>query len=205
MFLQIERGFSMNFGFFFFFNSIFLGIGLAMDAFSVSLANGLNENTMARKRMCMIAGVYAFFQFLMPMIGWICVHTVIQYFSKFETFIPWIALILLVFIGGKMILDSIKGDDEETSVKQLSFSLLLVQGIATAIDALSVGFTIADYVFIMALIASLIIAIVTFIICMTGLYIGKKAGTKLAGKAGILGGIILICIGLEIFIKGVLL
>ena len=76
----------------FFFNSILLGVGLAMDAFSVSMANGLNEPTMKKNRMSMIAGVFAFFQFLMPMIGWICVHTIVQYFQMFEKFIPWIAL-----------------------------------------------------------------------------------------------------------------
>lgn len=193
----------MSFNFLFFFNSILLGVGLAMDAFSVSLANGLHENTMKQKRMCMIAGVYAFFQFLMPMIGWICVHTVVQYFSKFETFIPWIALILLAFIGGKMIKESLGEEGEDSENKSLSFGLLIVQGIATAIDALSVGFTIADYDLLMAFIAALIIAIVTFIICYIGLGIGKKAGTKLSGKAGLLGGSILIFIGLEIFIKGI--
>ena len=81
--------------------------------------------------------------------------------------------------------------------------MLLVQGVATSIDALSVGFTISEYGFFMAVICALIIAVVTFIICMAGLYIGKKVGTKLAGKANILGGVILIFIGIEIFITGV--
>ena len=85
----------------------------------------------------------------------------------------------------------------------LSAGALLMQGIATSIDALSVGFTISEYGWLMALAASLIIAVVTFFICMAGLRIGKKFGTQLSGKANILGGIILICIGLEIFISGV--
>ena len=182
------------------FQSILLGIGLAMDAFSVSLANGLNEPCMKHRKMCGIALVFAVFQGLMPMIGWVCVHTIVQYFRSFEVLIPWIALILLGYIGGKMLLEGIQNKDEEFVCHSLSLSLLLVQGVATSIDALSVGFTIADYDFVSAMISVLLIAIVTFFICFMGLAIGKHAGTKLAGKAGILGGSILILIGLEIFI-----
>lgn len=191
----------MELGFTFFLNSILLGVGLAMDAFSVSLANGLGEPAMKRKKMCGIAGVFSAFQFLMPMIGWICVSTIAQYFRIFEKFIPWIALILLGYIGGKMLYEGIthKGGEEETAA--VSFKALLVQGVATSIDALSVGFTIAEYHYVEALLACLLIGAVTFLICYAGLAIGKKAGTKLAGRAGILGGTILIFIGLEIFIS----
>lgn len=194
----------MDWGFIFFFNSILLGVGLAMDAFSVSLANGLNEQKMKIGRMSFIAGVYAFFQFAMPMIGWICVHTIVVYFQKFEQFIPWIALILLLYIGGKMLIEGIKGEDsDEGEAKKLNFGTLMVQGVATSIDALSVGFTIADYGVIMAFTASVIIAIVTFFLCLAGLKIGMKVGTKLSKKAAIFGGIILIGIGIEIFVKGI--
>lgn len=173
-----------------------------MDAFSVSMANGLNEPKMKKNRMCGIAGVFAFFQFLMPMIGWICVHTIVQYFQMFEKFIPWIALFLLLYIGGSMLMEGIKGKEEEEH-HGVGFKALLVQGVATSIDALSVGFTIADYGFIMALICSIIIAIVTFFICVGGLQIGKTVGTRLSGKASVLGGVILIFIGIEIFVTGV--
>lgn len=194
----------MNYDATFFINSILLGVGLAMDAFSVSLANGLNEPKMKTGRMSLIAGVFAIFQAAMPMIGWTCVHTVVQYFSAFDKFIPWIALILLLYIGGKMLIEGIKGGDEESGkVKNLAFGALMIQGVATSIDALSVGFTIADYNFVMALVCALIIAVVTFGICIAGLIIGKKVGTKIAGKANILGGVILIGIGIEIFVKGV--
>lgn len=186
----------------FFFNSILLGVGLAMDAFSVSMANGLNEPTMKKNRMSMIAGVFAFFQFLMPMIGWICVHTIVQYFQMFEKFIPWIALFLLFYIGGSMLVEGIKGGEEE-DLKGVGFKALMIQGVATSIDALSVGFTIADYGFLMAFVCSVIIAAVTFFICMGGLQIGKTVGTKLSNKASILGGVILIFIGIEIFVTGV--
>ena len=173
-----------------------------MDAFSVSMANGLNEPKMKKNRMGLIAGVFAFFQFLMPMIGWICVHTIVQYFQMFEKFIPWIALFLLFYIGGSMLIEGIKGGEEE-ELKGVGFRALLIQGIATSIDALSVGFTIADYGFMMAFVCSVIIAVVTFFICMGGLQIGKTVGTKLSNKAAILGGAILIFIGLEIFVTGV--
>ena len=160
---------------------------------------------MKKSRMCFIAGIYAFFQFAMPMIGWICVHTIVEYFSKFETFIPWIALGLLLWIGGKMIWEAVHGEEDEAAevAAKLTFSTLMIQGVATSIDALSVGFTIADYGLLIALVASLIIAGVTFVICMTGLLIGKKAGDKLGAKATLFGGLILVGIGIEIFVKGV--
>lgn len=186
----------------FFLNSALLGVGLAMDAFSVSMANGLHDPQMGRGTMAKIAGTFAVFQAAMPMIGWICVHTIVEMFSSFETFIPWIALALLGYIGGKMLLDGIRGEETEEAA-ELSAGALLMQGVATSIDALSVGFTIAEYGWLMALVCALIIAAVTFVICAAGLAIGKKFGTKLSGKASILGGVILIAIGLEIFITGV--
>ena len=193
----------MEWNLLFFFNSVLLGIGLAMDAFSVSLANGLNEPEMKRKRMCGIAGVFAGFQALMPMIGWICVHTIMRVFESFEKLVPWIALILLCYIGGKMLLEGIRHKDEKKDICEVTLSALLVQGVATSIDALSVGFTIANYNCGMALNCAFIIAIITFIICMAGLAIGKKLGTELSNKAAILGGVILIIIGLEIFISNI--
>ena len=138
------------------------------------------------------------------MTGWICVHTILTYFKKFETFIPWIALILLLYIGGKMLIEGIRKTEEDTADNSaLTFSTLIIQGIATSIDALSVGFTIANYALLMAVICSLIIAAVTYIISITGIVIGKKVGTKLSSKAAVLGGVILIAIGIEIFIKGI--
>ena len=192
----------MTWSFIFVFNSILLGVGLAMDAFSVSLANGLNEPKMKTNKMCLVALVFALFQAAMPMIGWTCVHTVVQYFTAFEKFIPWIALILLLFIGVNMIKEGISGDEEDEK-PGVGFKGLMIQGVATSIDALSVGFTIAEYGLAMALVCAAIIAVVTFFICFGGLAIGKKFGTKFAGKASIFGGMILIFIGLEIFITGV--
>lgn len=185
-------------------NSCLLGVGLAMDAFSVSLANGLNEPQMKKRRMLLIAGTFAFFQYAMPMAGWICVRTIAGYFEVFERLIPWIALVLLGFIGGKMLYDGIRNSAEEEEKTGVGFRALMVQGVATSIDALSVGFTIEQYTLPMAFLCGLIIAVVTLAICLAGLVIGKKFGTKLAGKALILGGVILIGIGIEIFLKGIL-
>lgn len=193
----------MKWNLLFFVNSILLGVGLAMDAFSVSLANGLNEPSMKKKKMCVIAGVFALFQAVMPMIGWLCVHTILQYFQMFGRLIPWIALFLLLFIGGQMLIGGIKGEDDELKKPEVGMVALLIQGVATSIDALSVGFTIAEYNFPMATVCALVIAAVTYLICMAGLKIGKKFGTKFSNKASILGGVILIAIGVEIFIKGV--
>ncbi len=193
----------MQLGFQFFFSSILLGVGLAMDAFSVSMANGLNEPSMKRPKMCIVAGMFAFLQAFMPMLGWICVHTIVEKFKAAEKFIPYIALALLLFIGVKMIYDSVRGCEEEECTA-LGFGALIVQGIATSIDALSVGFNIEKYNAVSAIICSLIIAAVTFIICYIGIIIGKKCGTALSGRAQIFGGIILIIIGIEIFITGII-
>ena len=195
------------FDFLFFFNSILIGIGLAMDAFSVSLANGLNEPEMPKPKALGVAGIFGVFQGAMPLIGWFCIHTIADVFDVFEKFIPWIALGLLGYIGGKMLYEGIKeykchsdGGTECPVPQRLTLTALLVQGVATSIDALSVGFTISEYEWIQAIVCALLIAAVTFGICFAGILLGKKFGTALAGKSSIFGGAILIFIGLEIFI-----
>lgn len=185
--------------------SVAIGVALAMDAFSVSMANGLNDPRMRRRTMCIVAGTFAGFQFAMPMIGWFCVIKLKEAFEVFEKFIPWMALALLAIIGGKMLTDGIKGDEGEGEEAHLGLKMLCVQGIATSIDALSTGFTTSDYKLVEALASSLIIAAVTFVICIAGVIIGKKFGTRLANKAQLLGGCILIVIGLKIWLEGVFL
>ena len=184
-------------------NSVLLGFGLAMDAFSVSLVNGLREPEMPKSRMARIAGVFGGFQMLfggfqmlMPMIGWICVRTILEIFKSLQTYIPWIAFGLLVFIGGKMIVEGIRNREAEEAEK-IGTGGLMIQGIATSIDALSVGFTMTDLNWIQALAESALIGAVTFGICLGGILIGRKAGTKLSGKASILGGCVLIAIGIK--------
>ena len=218
--------------------SVLLGVGLAMDAFSVSVANGLANPDMKRNVRIRIASVFAFFQFLMPLIGWGFVHLLAEKFAVVKLFIPWIALGLLGFIGGKMIIEGIRdgkeakekaktaeaeeseienaeqslgeagprndakaGNNAQDNSKELKFSTLIVQGIATSIDALSTGFVIEEYSLPLALICSSIIAVVTFALCILGVFLGRKFGMKLANRATIIGGMVLIAIGLEIFIK----
>ena len=253
--------------------SILLGVGLAMDAFSVSIADGLSELNMKKRKMFLIAGTFAAFQIIMPMTGWWLVTTAVDKFRVLEKYIPWIALLLLLFIGGEMLVDGIRElrhpaekDSPEASGAAaagrvtaaaadttgmagteaagtgtadmagrgtagvtdtagmagteaaagvtgtgttagtgtvLGLGALFIQGVATSIDALSVGFTIEGYGIAEAAGSSLIIGVVTLFICLAGLMLGRKIGTRLNGKAGILGGTILIAIGLEIWIKGV--
>ena len=193
----------MDWSLMFFVSSILLGVGLAMDAFSVSVANGLNEPRMRLGRMALIAGTFAFFQWLMPMVGWVCVHTIVQVFQAFEKTIPWIALVLLLFIGGKMIVEAVRGGEEDAQAVGVGVAALLMQGVATSIDALSVGFTIASYDALQALVCAVLIAVTTFCICMAGLQIGKTVGNRFSNKATIFGGCILIFIGIEIWATGV--
>jgi len=195
----------MELGMNFFITNILLGVGLAMDAFSVSLANGLHEPRMKPRKAVGIALIFAVFQALMPMIGWVCIHTIVQYFRAFETLIPWIALALLAWIGGKMVKEGMCEckEGQTCPIPEVTLSALLVQGVATSIDALSVGFTIADYNAIQALVACLVIGVLTFGICAVGVVIGKKFGTKLERKASVFGGAILILIGIKILLEGI--
>lgn len=204
-------------------NSILLGVALAMDAFSVSVAHGLLLPDMKRTRLVTIAGVFAFFQFLMPMIGWICVHTIAEQFVLFERLVPWIALILLAALGINMIREGVAkkkhgtaqtesdsgkaGSDQsvgKASGMRFTAGILFAQGIATSIDALSVGFTISGYGAWIAFAASVIIAAVTFVICACGVKIGQRIGARFTSYATIIGGLILIAIGVEIFIRDLL-
>ena len=196
----------MQLGFAFFFNSVLFGVGLAMDAFSVSVANAIADPGMKHGQRLRIAGCFAIFQILMPLLGWLCVRTIAESFTAFEKFIPWIALLLLLYIGGKMLLEGIRGGAEEEAAgekKTLGRGTLLLQGVATSIDALSVGFTIEQYPFAAALTESLIIGAVTLAICLCGLFLGRTIGRKLDRIAPILGGLILIGIGVEIFLTGI--
>lgn len=193
-------------------NSAGLGVGLAMDAFSVSLTNGLAEPCGTRRRALLIAGIFALFQAAMPLLGWLLVSTMAQQFEVLNRFIPYVALALLLFIGGKMLIEGIqearakkRGQTGDVCVMvRTTFAGLLVQGVATSIDALSVGLQIANYLWWEALLAATIIATVTLFICFSGVLIGRKFGTKLAEKATIFGGVILIAIGIKIFLDGIL-
>ncbi len=184
-------------------DAVLLGLGLAMDAFSVSVANALNEPKMRPAKLVGTALVFGAFQTLMPLIGWYCVHTIAAAFAFFRPFIPWIAMLLLVFLGGKMIYSARRGGGEEEA-PAAGLSALLLQGLATSIDALSVGFTIAGLELSRALAEAGIIGLVTFCVCSLGLVLGKRLGSRVSGKAEILGGVILIVIGVQILVKSLL-
>ena len=189
-------------------NSVLFGVGLAMDAFSVSLANGLKCPCIKIRGIVKVAAVFAIFQAAMPLIGWFFVTKLISIFKVITPAIPYVSLVLLLYIGGKMLFEGLKPDgdcekegENRVTGSPIAMTALLVQGVATSIDALSVGFTISHLTFPLALVEALIIAVVTFGICAAGVVIGRTFGTKLSGKASIFGGAILIFIGLEIFIS----
>ena len=189
----------MEWSFLFFFNSALLGVGLAMDAFSVSMANGLHDPQMSRRRGVQIAGTFAIFQAVMPMTGWVCVHTIVELFSSFEKFIPWIALILLGYIGGKMLIEGIKGEETEEAA-ELSAGALFMQGVATSIDALAVGVTFA-FLEVSILPAISIIGCTTFVLSVVGVAVGNFFGARYKKRAELSGGIILILLGAKILLE----
>lgn len=192
------------FGLSFFLTSLGLGVGLAMDAFSVSLADSLREPEMSGRRKAVIAGTFGLFQFLMPVIGWFFVHELVNLINVLTRFTPWISLFLLVYLGIGMIRE--KGEDtSEGTLRKIGAGELTVQGIATSIDALSVGFTISDHTAQMALVSGLIIGVTTFILCWTALHTGHIFKGKLKVKETTIGGIILILIGIKVFLDGVIL
>lgn len=184
----------------FIFNSILFGIALAMDAFSVSIAYGLKDPQRKLPGALKAPVVFAFFQIIMPLAGWFCVRRLVTVFTVLQKFLPWIAFAVLIWLGIGMIREGLSSEKEESG----GSGNLFIQGIATSLDALSVGFTIAEYTVLEALAECCIIGVVTFAICAGGIFIGQKAGEKLGQKAPILGGAILIAIGIEILLKGIL-
>ena len=188
---------------FFFLNSILFGGALAMDAFSVSIADGLRYPDMPAGKRCAIAGTFGAFQTAMPLIGWFCVHAAAEHFSRFRPVIPWIALILLLYLGIHMLREAKAPREEAAQSAGIGAKDLLLQGLATSIDALSVGFTIAELGFAAALTEALIIGAVTFGLCVLALFLGGRLGVRVQHRAPLIGGVILILIGLEIWVKGV--
>ena len=190
------------YGLSFFITSIGLGFGLAMDAVSVSIADSIKEPGMTVGKKTGIALTFGMFQFLMPLIGWFLVGSAVRMMDWLSKLTPWISLFLLLYLGIKMIREGRQGEEEE-GLKGTGWSEVVVQGIATSIDALSVGFTIAGYTTAMALTSSLIIGIVTFGLCMLALNAGALLEGKLPVKETVIGGVILILIGIKVFIDGV--
>lgn len=179
------------------------GVGLSMDAFAVSVCKGLGMTRVNKRQMFVIALFFGGFQALMPFIGWLIGS---RFAGVIESFDHWIAFWLLLFIGGKMIVEAIKEDknpSEDTEKdKKLDLKELTLMAIATSIDALAVGITyglMPDHPIYAAI---TIIGLTTFVICIVGVYIGNIFGHKYEKKAQIVGGAILILIGLKVLLEG---
>lgn len=176
--------------------TIFIGIGLSMDAFAVSVSSGM---TMKKIKICdvlKIALCFGLFQAIMPLIGWFAACSFCKYIEMFD---KWIALGLLGYIGIKMIYDGIK-HDEDSEHNITGLVSLIILGIATSIDALMVGVTfVTSFTAKNILMPVSIIGLTTFLISAVGVFFGKKFGDLLGAKAEICGGIILVLIGLKIF------
>ena len=171
-----------------------------MDAFSVAAANNMRERMSFFKQAC-CSLVYAFFQALMPFTGWLLIHTLLNVFWQARSAAPAVAFILLCLIGGRMLFKKPEGPGGPESAAKLGPGMLLLQGLATSIDALSAGTAIASYSMAEALLCCAIIAFITFWITLAGAFLGRSLGSlPFAEKAG---GVILIFIGIEILVKGV--
>lgn len=179
------------------FEIVLLSIGLAMDATAVSMTNGMNDTQIKIKKIALIGLTFGIFQALMPLLGYLFGTLFVEFIEQID---HWIALVLLGFLGFQMLREGFSKDEEEEKNKKLGVKMLLVQGVATSIDALAVGVSFASLK-VNIVFAVLSIGIITTILSMCGVYIGKKFGDLLKNKASILGGIILISIGIKIFIE----
>ncbi|MFA6296766.1 MAG: manganese efflux pump MntP family protein [Patescibacteria group bacterium] len=176
-------------------NIFFIAIALSFDAMAVAAANGAHHHQMGAKKALRIAFFFGFFQFLMPLIGYILGIGLVQFISGID---HWIAFILLTILGVRMLIESFK-KEEEKKIDIHSLKILLTQSIATSIDALIIGVTIALLPVNIWLSVS-IIGITTFTLSLISIYIGKKSGEKWGKKAEIIGGLVLIGIGLKILL-----
>jgi len=179
---------------------IFIAIGLSADAFAVSVVSGAIYKQINLKHAFRIAGFFGFFQGIMPLLGF-CAGIPIQ--KYFEAFDHWIAFFVLFVIGVKMIIESFKMQHERADYDPSNIVILLVLAIATSIDALAVGFTltlVTGHVFVSAV----LIGVITFVLSLVGVYIGKRYGHFLEGKIEIAGGLCLIAIGVKILLAGLL-
>ncbi len=176
--------------------SSLLGVSLAMDACAVSMSNGLLEPKMRKRKMLFICFLFGLFQGVMPLLGYLFSNL----FAKWiENIIPVISFIILIIIGVKMIYEAFHHKEEE--VKALSFKTIVVQAVATSIDALTIGIVYVGSSTTEVYVTFLLIAAITFLLCVVAVWIGKKFGDKLSNKAEILGGIILIIIACKILIE----
>lgn len=178
---------------------ILISIGLAMDAFAVSICKGIKMTSRKIWHVIVIAFFFGGFQMLMPIIGWLLGKRFETYITAFD---HWITFALLLIIGGKMVLESFKKDNDEDEKlnDKFDFKEILVLAIATSIDALAIGITFA-FLKVNIILASSLIGIITFTLSMIGVFIGRLVGGKFKNKAELLGGIILMLIGTKILLE----
>jgi len=179
------------------FEIILLSLALSMDAFAVSLCKGLNMNSKNLNTAIIIAAFFGFFQGFMPLIGWILGQQFEEYIVTYD---HWIAFLLLGFIGGKMLYEGIKAEPNLTCEYKVNYKELFLLSIATSIDALAVGITLA-FLNVSIIFSASIIAVTTFIISFIGVIIGKRFGILTKNYAEIAGGLILISIGIKILVE----
>ena len=187
-----------------FLNAFLLGCALAMDAFAVSIATGISDNEISKGRVFALSGTFGAFQMLMPLAGWAIVSVSVKLISVVGRAVPWIAAIVLIALGIKMIVGSFGSGGEGTAVRP-GVAGALYAGLMTSVDALSIGPSMADLTIVPVLVESLIIGVVTFGICLFGFFAGRKIGEKTGRYSGLVGGIILIIVGIRLFISGVIL
>ena len=174
-----------------------LAVGLSMDAFAVAICKGLGMKRVTVGKSAIVGGYFGFFQALMPLVGYLAGMQFAQFIERFD---HWIAFIMLSVIGGKMLYESFKGGESESSSGDLGVKTMLIMSVATSIDALMVGVTMA-FLKVDILPVVLFIGVVTFILSAVGVWMGTAFGSKLSRKAEVAGGVILICIGLKIFVE----
>ena len=183
-------------------SSILCGLGLAVDAFLISLAGGVNEPNAKRGKILASALVFALFQLAAPLIGRLCVRTVAERFLFFKECLSGIGLAVLLFLGIKMLVEGLRQNNKDEEKPKSGIGALLLRAAVSSVDALSMGFTIAEYSLWTAVAGAGIIAAITFIAYTAGFFIGRKFGTRLADKAMVIGGILFIVMALEVFIRG---
>jgi putative Mn2+ efflux pump MntP len=181
---------------------LLIGVSLSMDAFAISVANGLTLKNFNVRHALWMGLYFGGFQFLMPLLGYLLGSTVSHYIMKLG---PYISFALLAFIGGKMLLDSIKGGEEASGQETLTHKALLAAAVATSIDALAVGVSFAFMEDVRLLPSCLLIGCTTFVISFGGAMLGSRIPGLSGKKAGIVGGLVLIGIGLKLLIEGVVL
>ena len=175
---------------------VLIALGLAMDSFSVAIANGLATKTFKITKAIKISVFFGFFQAIMPIIGWYAGVHILDLISDFD---HWIAFFLLTFIGSRMIYESIK-KESNTLVSSLSIKVLLILSIATSIDALAVGLSLS-LLNVSIIIPAIVTGVVTFSLSFFGVYLGGRFGRALKNRVESLGGLILVAIGLKILLE----